>query len=450
MQLASISKLENFVDQEVTLRGWLYNRRGKGKLLFLILRDGTGHVQCVCFRPDMDPELFARLEKLTYESSIQVTGVVKKDERSQGGFEIGVKDVKVVSEAEENYPIAIQEDTPNIDHLLDNRHLWIRSKIPHATLRIRNEVVQAIRDFFYEREFILVDSPIFTPNACEGTTNLFEVDYFDEKAYLTQSGQLYNEATCMAHGKTYCFGPTFRAEKSKTRRHLTEFWMVEPEMAYAGLDDVMDLCEDFLSYVVERCLTRARKWLDILGRDVTKLENVTKPFPRISYADACAKIIEKRAQLLASGSDDEKRIAKDAMTEPGDDFGAADETIIGMIFDKPTMVHRYPKSIKAFYMKADPQQPEYALCVDVIGPEGAGELIGGGEREDSLDNLLAAIKHHKLPEEAFKWYLDLRRYGSVPHAGFGLGVERTVGWICGNPHVRETIPFPRLLHRLSP
>jgi asparaginyl-tRNA synthetase len=430
-RLATVRTLGDHVDQRVELRGWLYKFRGKGKIAFLHLRDGTGIVQVVAKRDDVGKETLQQLKEAGQESSVELRGTVKADERAPGGYEVQADDIELVSAAADEYPIALQDH--GVDFLLSKRHLWLRSSKQHAVIRVRNEVVKAIRDFFYERDFVLVDAPIFTPAACEGTSNLFEVDYFDDKAYLTQSGQLYMEAAAMAHGKAYCFGPTFRAEKSKTRRHLTEFWMVEPEIAFGTLDDVMDLAEEFLEYVVGRALENCKAELKTLERDVSKLEQVKRPFPRISY-DEAVKILHDAGHPF----------------EHGDDFGAPDETTISEAFDRPVMIHRYPAAVKAFYMKRDPHDDTKALGVDVIAPEGVGEVIGGGERATDLAFLEEQIAAHELPKEAFEWYLDLRRYGSVPHAGFGLGLERTVAWICGREHIREAIPFPRTIYRKEP
>ncbi len=430
--ITTIEKLGAHVGQQVTLRGWLHNKSSKGKLHFLQVRDGTGYVQCVAFKNDVPEALFEALGHAGQESSLILTGEVKADARAPGGYEIGVKGGEVLQRVD-GFPITPKEHGP--DFLLSHRHLWLRSKRQWAVMRIRDAVITAIRRFYDEQGFVCIDSPIFTPAACEGTSTLFEVDYFDdEKAYLTQSGQLYAEASAMALGKVYCFGPTFRAEKSKTRRHLTEFWMLEPEIAYATLDDVMQHAEDLLCYVVKSVLERRRPELAALERDVSKLEAIVPPFPRISYDEAHA-MLEKAAP---------------GQHKDGDDLGAPDETILSNAFDKPVMIHRYPHQVKAFYMKRDPADPKKALCVDVLGPEGVGEIIGGAQREDDLETLLARIREHELPEEAFAWYLDLRRYGSVPHGGFGLGLERTVGWICGLEHVREASPFPRLMHRIYP
>jgi asparaginyl-tRNA synthetase len=417
--------------QAVTLRGWLHNRRSSGKIHFLTLRDGTGFIQCVMSKAAVGEEAFGRADHLSQESAISITGTVRADTRAPGGFELDVSQLDVVAEAQ-NYPITPKEH--GVDYLMDRRHLWIRAPRQQAILRVRHEVISAVRDFFNDRGFILADTPIFTPAACEGTTTLFPVQYFDdETAYLTQSGQLYNEANAMALGRTYCFGPTFRAEKSKTRRHLTEFWMVEPEVAYATLDDVMDLAEGLVVSVVGRVLERRQKELKVLERDTSKLEKVQAPFPRISY-DEAAEILKKKGLPF----------------EWGGDFGAPDETALSEEYDRPMLVHRYPSAVKAIYMKPDPQRAEVALCVDMLAPEGYGEIIGGGQRIDDYDLLLERIKEHKLPQEAFEWYLDLRRYGSVPHGGFGMGIERVVTWICGIDHLREAIPYPRMLYRIYP
>jgi len=416
--------------QEVMLRGWLYNKRSSGKLHFLQVRDGTGVLQCVVFKNDVPPEQFALADHLTQESSIVVTGTVREDARAPLGFELSVRNLDLVHRALE-YPITPKEH--GVAFLLDHRHLWLRSSRQHAILRIRSEIVRACRDYFDERGFTLVDAPIFTPAACEGTSTLFETAYFDEKAYLTQSGQLYAEAGAMAFGKVYCFGPTFRAEKSKTRRHLTEFWMIEPEVAFMDLAGDMELAEDFITYIVQRTLANRRRELETLERDLASLERVRKPFPRITYAEAI--------DLLKS---------KGVAVDWGADLGGDEETVLASAFDRPVMVHRYPVENKAFYMKGDPADSRVALCVDVLAPEGYGEIIGGGQREDDLDVLTHKIQQHGLPMETFSWYLDLRRYGSVPHAGFGMGIERVVAWICGLHHVRETIPFPRMLERLRP
>ncbi len=426
-----IKKLSNHVGSTITLKGWLFNKRSSGKVKFLILRDGTGYLQCIVFKGNVTEEVFNLADNIYQESSFEVTGLVKEEPRAIGGYELDVKDLKIISESID-YPITPKEH--GIEFLIDHRHLWIRSKKQNAILKIRHRIVKAIRDFFDNRDFTLFDPPIITPNASEGTSTLFEMEYFDlGKAYLTQSGQLYAEAGAMALGKVYTFGPTFRAEKSKTRRHLTEFWMVEPEMAFYNLEDDMDLAEEFLEYIVQTVLKDCKSELEILERDISKLEKVVRPFPRISYTDA--------VEILKSKGQDFKW---------GDDLGAPDETTISEKFDKPIMVHRYPAEIKAFYMKRDPENPKVALAVDVLAPEGYGEIIGGSQREDNLDLLLQRINEHNLPQNYFEWYLDLRRYGSVPHSGFGLGLERTVTWICGIEHLRETIPFPRMIYRNTP
>jgi len=416
---------------EVTIKGWLNNRRSSGKIHFLIVRDGTGFIQAIMSKAAVGEELFKAADHLSQETSIILTGTVRADKRAPSGFEIDVKHLEVVGESHD-YPITPKEN--GVDYLLDRRHLWIRSERQQAILRVRHEIINAVRDFFNSRGFILADTPIFTPAACEGTTTLFPAQYFEETtAYLTQSGQLYNEANAMALGKVYCFGPTFRAEKSKTRRHLTEFWMVEPEVAYANIDDVMDLAEDLVVEVVSRVLDKRRTELSALERDTSKLESVRKPFPRITY-DEAVKILQARGLPF----------------EWGGDFGGPDETALSEQYDRPVMVHRYPAAIKAFYMKPDPARAELALGVDVLAPEGYGEIIGGGERLADLNLLLQRIREHNLPQEAFEWYLDLRRYGTVPHGGFGMGIERVVAWICKLEHVRETIPYPRMLYRLYP
>lgn len=416
--------------QEVTLKGWLYNKRSSGKLHFLQLRDGTGTIQCVIFKGDVSPETFQLADHLTQETSLTVTGTVRADTRSPLGFELSVKDLQILQEAHD-YPITPKEH--GVAFLLDHRHLWLRSARQHALLRVRSEIIKACRDYFDNNGFTLLDAPIFTPAACEGTTTLFPVDYFGDTVYLTQSGQLYMEAGAMAFGKVYCFGPTFRAEKSKTRRHLTEFWMIEPEVAYCDINGDMDLAEDFIVYVVQRVLANRRQELISLERDLSKLEHVQKPFPRISYGEAI-ELLQKKGIDIQWGAD----------------FGGDDETVISESFDRPVIIHRYPTENKAFYMKADPENPKVALCMDVLGPEGYGEIIGGGQREDDLAVLKEKIHVHGLPEEAFSWYLDLRKYGSVPHAGFGMGIERMVTWLCGLHHVREAIPFPRMLERVTP
>lgn len=432
-----ISEIAKHAGEEVTIKGWLYNKRSSGKLAFLEIRDGSGLIQGVASKKDVSDETWANCEQVTQESAIVVTGVPREHPKKPGVYELDVKTVGIAHLAHE-YPITPKEH--GVEFLMDQRHLWLRSRRQHAILRVRHEIIRAVRDFFDNDGFTLCDTPVFTPAACEGTTTLFEVNYFDdEKAYLTQSGQLYNEATAAAFGKVYCFGPTFRAEKSKTRRHLTEFWMVEPEVAWAKLDDIMVLAENFVSYVVGRVLENKQEELKQLERDTTKLAQVAPPFHRLQYDDAVKMLQEGHAAGRL-----ENRF------EWGGDFGAPDETYLAEQFDKPVMVHRYPAAVKAFYMEPDPARPDLALCVDVLAPEGYGEIIGGGERASSLDLLLQRIHEHGLPPEAFDWYLDLRKYGSVPHAGFGMGIERCVAWICGLEHVRETIPFPRMLYRLKP
>jgi asparaginyl-tRNA synthetase len=436
MNQTYINELKNHIGEEVTLKGWLYNSRSSGKLVFLQLRDGTGIVQCVVFKPNSE-EVFEKAKGLGQESSIIVKGTVKEDARSPIGVEIDVNGLEVIQNARD-YPITPKEH--GTEFLMDHRHLWIRSRKQHAVLRVRHTVIKASRDFFDQRGFILADTPIFTPNACEGTTTLFEVDYFDDdKAYLTQSGQLYNEATAAAFGRSYAFGPVFRAEKSKTRRHLTEFWMLEPEMAYATLEDVMSLGEDLIVYIIERVLDERKEDLKTLERDISKLEAISKPFPRVHYDEA--------VRILQEGF--EKGELENRF-EWGGDFGAPDETYISKKFDAPVFVHHFPAAIKAFYFERDKERPELALGADLLAPEGYGEIIGGGERAMDLEFLEKQIEAHNLPREAFEWYLDLRRYGTVPHAGFGMGVERCTAWMCGIEHVRETIPFPRMLYRLKP
>jgi asparaginyl-tRNA synthetase len=431
MDKISINTLGKYVSEEVTIKGWLYNKRSSGKIKFIVLRDGSGYLQCVYFKGNVTPEVFELADKLGLESSIAVTGKVKAEQRAPGGFELDATGLELIQESVD-YPITPKEH--GTEFLMDHRHLWLRSSKQVAILKIRHRIVKAIRDFFDNKGFTLMDPPILTPAACEGTSTLFETPYFDlGKAYLTQSGQLYAEAGAMALGKVYTFGPTFRAEKSKTRRHLTEFWMVEPEVAFNDLDDNMDLAEEFLEYVVQTILIDKAEELKVLERDTTKLQKVKRPLPRISYDEAL--------EILKKNGIDFKW---------GDDLGGADETIISNQFDKPVMVHRYPSEVKAFYMKRDPENPKLALAVDVLAPEGYGEVIGGSQREDNYDLLLSRIEEHNLPREAFEWYLDLRKYGSVPHSGFGLGLERTVSWICGLDHIRETIPFPRMIYRITP
>jgi asparaginyl-tRNA synthetase len=437
MNQTYIRDVSKHVGEEITIKGWLYNLRSSGKLIFPQVRDGSGVIQGVVFKKNVAEQVWNDFEKLTQESSIIVTGKVRADERAPGGYELDVTGVEVLQIADA-YPITPKEH--GVEFLMDNRHLWLRSKRQHAILSVRAEVIRAVRDYFDSNGFLLMDTPIFTPAACEGTTTLFEVDYFeDAKAYLTQSGQLYNEATAAAFGKVYCFGPTFRAEKSKTRRHLTEFWMVEPEVAYAHLDDIMNLAEDFITFIVHRVLENRRSQLTELERDVSKLEAIQTPFPRLQYDDAVKMLQEGHAKGELENA-----------FEWGGDFGAPDETYLSSKYDRPVMVHRYPAAVKAFYMKPDPERAELAMCVDVLAPEGYGEVIGGGQRADDLEYLLKQLHAHGLPQEAFDWYLDLRKYGTFPHGGFGMGIERCTAWLCGIDHVRETIPFPRMLYRLKP
>ena len=426
----SIAEVGDYEGKEVLLEGWLYNKRSSGKLFFLQVRDGTGVIQCVVFKGDVSDTIFERAGEVTQESSIRVCGRVRADRRASIGYEIGVTDLEILQLA---LPYPISPKAHGTAFLMDHRHLWLRSSRQHAALRVRSAVLRACRDYFDGNGFVSVDAPILTPASCEGTTTLFEVDYFDSKAFLTQSGQLYMEAAAAAFGKVYCLGPTFRAEKSKTRRHLTEFWMLEPEVAYMDLDGDMDLAEDLLVEVVKRVIRQNRKEMEVLERDLQPLERVEKPFPRISYDEA--------VHLLRKKGVDHRW---------GDDFGGDEETILAKAFDRPVIVHRFPASCKAFYMKQDPENAPLALCMDVLASEGYGELIGGGQREDDLGALQQKIAEHDLDEAPLRWYVDLRQYGSVPHAGFGLGIERTVAWVCGLQHVRETIPFPRMLQRLYP
>jgi asparaginyl-tRNA synthetase len=432
-EVIRIEDIASYVDQEVTIKGWLSLKTGKGKLLFLRVRDGTGVVQVVVFRKDVSPEVFEDGKQASLETSLIVTGTVRADERAPGtpgGFEVGASHLEVVQEAEE-YPISPKEHST--EFLMAHRHLWLRSSRQWAILRVRATVIQGIREWLDDNGFLNVDTPILTPAACEGTSTLFETDYFGESAYLTQSGQLYNEANIMAFGRVYCFGPTFRAEKSKTRRHLTEFWMVEPEAAYVDLDGCMEIQEQMVSHIVQKVLTERAPELETLERDIAPLRRVIPPFPRIFYDDAI--------EMLKNS---------DSPLSWGEDFGSPHETYIAEQFDKPVFVHHYPSQIKAFYMKPEEGRPEVCKSVDMLAPEGYGEIIGGGQRMDQLDNLEQAVAAHELPRESYEWYLDLRRYGSVPHSGFGLGVERTVAWICGIKHIRETIPFPRTLARIYP
>ncbi len=431
MEIIRISDIKNYEGKEVEIRGWLYNRRSSGKIKFLIVRDGTSFVQATLIKNEMDEEIFNQAENINYESSIRIMGIVREEKRAPLGYEVLVKNIEVVSMASDNYPISLKEH--GVGYLMDYRHLWLRSPRQNAILRIRAEIIKSIRDFLDMNGFILMDTPILTPAACEGTTTLFETEYFDDKAYLAQSGQLYNEATAAAFGKVYCFGPTFRAEKSKTRRHLMEFWMVEPEAAYVELEENNEIQENMIVYIVKQVLKKKKNELQLLERDISKLELIKVPFPRISY-DEAIDILKNNGSKI----------------EWGDDFGGEDETILSQRYEKPVFVLRYPIKCKAFYMEPDPQRPEVALCADLLASEGYGEIIGGGQRIDDYNLLEKRIKEHNLPRESYEWYLDLRKYGSVPHSGFGLGIERTVAWICGLNHIRETIPFPRMLNKIYP
>ncbi len=435
-----ISELAQHAGKRVRIKGWLAQKRSAGKIKFLVIRDGTGYLQCVAFKKDVLPELFDQCDRAPLESSVQVEGTVREDARAPGGFEMSIEGLQVLHEAGE-YPIQPKEH--GVEFLFDHRHLYLRSRTPQSVLRVRSEVIQACRDFFYERDFVLIDSPILTPAACEGTTTLFETDYFDKKAFLAQSGQLYLEPACMAFGKVYCFGPTFRAEKSKTRRHLTEFWMIEPEVAFLELPGLLELIEDFVSYVVGRTVERCKEPLAFLERDISKLESITAPFKRLTY-DEAAKILttdQARNRMQEAGA---------PVFDYGSDLGGFDETYLTEQFDKPVMLTHWPADIKAFYMQPDAADPSKALCVDVLAPEGYGEIIGGSQRVHDHDLLLERIRAHELPVEAFQWYLDIRKHGTVPHSGFGMGIERMVTWICGISHLRETIPYPRQIHRLYP
>jgi len=430
----TIAEAAAHVGETVEIPGWLYNLRKSGKIVFPILRDGTGIIQCVALKSALPEDVFEELKHLTQESSLIVRGAIRAEARAQGGYEMDVEGVEIIQKVSESDPYPITPKEHGVEFLMDHRHLWLRSQRQHAIIRVRHEVIKAVRDYFDSHGFTLVDTPIFTPAACEGTTTLFEVNYFDDdKAYLTQSGQLYNEANAMAFGKVYCFGPTFRAEKSKTRRHLTEFWMVEPEMAWADLEEIKRVAEEMVVSIVGRVLDKRREELKVLERDVSKLEAVEAPFPRMSY-DAAVKNLQEHGSEIQWGSD----------------FGGADETILTQQFERPIMVDCFPTAIKAFYMAPDPDRPEVALGVDVLAPEGYGEIIGGGQRIHDPDLLLKRIEEHQLPREAFEWYIDLRKYGTVPHGGFGMGIERCVAWVCGLEHVRETIAFPRMLYRLRP
>lgn len=426
----TIEKIGGFVAKEVRLTGWIYNKRSSGKINFLLLRDGTGIIQCVFLQNEIPAEIFELADGIPQESAVEITGIIREDKRAPGGYELTARDLKVIALAEP-YPISPKEH--GVEFLMAHRHLWLRSRRQYAILRIRNEIVKALRDYLDDQGFLCCDTPILTPASVEGTTTLFPVDYYGEQVYLTQSGQLYNEAICAAVRKTYCFGPTFRAEKSKTRRHLTEFWMLEPEIAFYDLNQTMDLMEDMICYLIKRILEKRQEELKILERDTGKLAAVQKPFPRITYAEAL-EILKNAGMAVTFGAD----------------FGGDEETTISQAFDRPVLIHRFPAKIKAFYMKRAPENPELALGVDMLAPEGYGEIIGGGQREDDLKELERRIEEYRLPRDAYNWYLDLRRYGSFPHSGFGLGLERTVAWICGLKHVRETIPFPRLLEKIYP
>ena len=430
MDWVYIKDVSEHIGKEIEIRGWLYNKTHKGKLWFLMVRDGSGVIQAVAFKGDVSEETFENCEAITQESSLKIRGVVTEDKRASGGYEIQLRSLEIVQVASE-YPITPKEHGTSF--LMDHRHLWLRSSRQHAILKVRHELIKASRDFFDNRDFVLIDTPIFTPAACEGTTTLFETDYFGAKAYLAQSGQLYSEAAIMSFGRVYTCSPAFRAEKSKTRRHLTEFWLIEPEVAFYTLNENMKLAEDHVTYVVERILETRREELEIIERDTKPLENVKPPFPRISYDEAVNILCEAGIEF-----------------EWGGDFGGTDETVLSEKFDKPLFIHRYPAAIKAFYMKRDSEREELALGCDLLAPEGYGEIIGGGQREEDLDIILKRIEEHKLPREAFDWYLDLRKFGSVPHSGYGLGIERTLAWICKLKHVRETIPFPRMTHRITP
>jgi asparaginyl-tRNA synthetase len=428
--MTEIRQLGRHVEETVTVRGWVQTTRGHGKVAFIVMRDGTGTLQCVLVQKQVSAETWTAFGTLTLETSVAVTGTVRADDRAPGGFELTVTDLEVIGTSEE-YPIQPKEH--GVDFLLDHRHLWLRSTQQRAIMRVRNEIEQAIHDFFYQREFVRIDSPILTGSIGEGREGLFPVDYFEEEAFLAQTGQLYGEAAAAAFGKIYTFGPTFRAEKSKTRRHLTEFWMIEPEVAWNDSDDNMRLQEDFVSYIVERALERCRDELATLERDLAPLERVKPPFPRLDYTDAI-EILQKKGHEI----------------KWGEDLGAPDETALAEDFDRPVFIMNYPKEAKAFYMKENPADPRTVLCDDLLAPEGYGEIIGGSQREDDYDRLLARIRAQGLPEESYKWYLELRKFGTFPHAGFGLGLERTVAWITGRPHIREMIPFPRMLNRLYP
>jgi len=440
-----IDKISQYVDKEVTIKGWLYNIRSAGKLMFPELRDGSGLIQGVVSKKEVPESVWEDFQKLTQESSVIVTGIITKHPKKENVYELQINNLEIISIADP-YPITPKEH--GVDFLSEKRHLWLRSPRQASILRIRNEIIMAIRTYMYENDFILFDAPIFTPNACEGTSTLFETDYFDlGKAYLSQSGQLYAEAGALALGKVFTLGPTFRAENSMTRRHITEFWMMEPEMAYFDLNDNMDLIEDFLEYVVQRVVKNRKKELEFIGRDTSKLEKVLKPFPRLTYSEAVEILHKKDIPLIRKTANGEEHIRPFPW---GEDFGAPHEEAIVEDFDKPVMIHRWPAGAKAFYMKRDPENPDLVLGVDVLAPEGFGEIIGGSQREDNLDLLLERIREHGLPEDEFQWYIDLRKYGSVPHSGFGLGIERIVSWLCNLEHIREAIPFARRPNRIRP
>ena len=430
MKHTYIENIADFVDKQVEIRGWVYNKRSSGKIQFLLVRDGTGIIQGVATEEDTDPKSFSLLSDLDQESSVIVRGKVREDKRAPIGYELSINSLEVVGESK-NYPITPKSH--GVDFLLSNRHIWIRSSKQWAILRIRAEVVKAVEDYLWERGFLRFDAPIFTPSACEGTTTLFAVDYFGEPVYLSQSGQLYCEATAAAFGKVYCFGPAFRAEKSKTRRHLTEFWQVEPEIAYAHIDDSIELASGMIEYVIKRVLVNRRRELETLERDISLIEHIKAPFPKIKYEEAVKKVNELGESMSF-----------------GEDFGAPQETVLGKSYDSPVVVTHFPREIKAFYMRKESGNEEVTLSFDILAPEGYGEIVGGGEREFEVEKLKKEIEERGLPEDAFKWYIDLREYGSVPHAGFGLGIERTVAWICGTGHIRQTIPFPRTLGRVYP
>jgi len=431
MEKVRIGNICKYVEKEVEIDGWLYNKRSSGSIKFLIIRDGSGFMQATMIKGEVEENVFKEVDDLEYESAVKVFGLVRKEPRAQSGYEILIKNIKIISKAAGNYPISLKEH--GVGFLMNYRHLWLRSPRQNAILRIRAEIIRSIRNFLDDHDFILIDTPILTPAACEGTTTLFETEYFGDKAFLTQSGQLYNEANASAFGRVYCFGPTFRAEKSKTRRHLMEFWMVEPEAAYLDFDGCIEIEENLVAYIVTQVLKNKKKELEILKRDISKLERVKTPFPRISY-DEAVKILKNNGVDI----------------EWGDDFGGEDETILSNKYDSPVIVHRYPTKSKAFYMKPDPEREDVVLGADMLAPEGYGEIIGGGQRIDDYQLLENRIKEHQLPRDSYEWYLDIRRFGSVPHSGFGLGIERTVSWICGLDHVRETIPFPRMLNKIYP